>query len=119
MIGGILFFVVEFKLGIPNHNNLAQLFLEFLCAYFLFPYTYSVLSRHLAAAEQNNRLNFAGLRIYGLLTDLTQFKFYSYNPSTKKFCFDETILINNRRTGAFSDMIDGPGNSPQQFLRAD
>ena len=43
MIGGILFFVVEFKLNCPNNDNLAQLFLELLCAYFL-SYKYSVLT---------------------------------------------------------------------------
>jgi hypothetical protein len=31
MIGGILFFVLEMKLGILDSDNLAQLFLEFLC----------------------------------------------------------------------------------------
>ena len=35
MIGGVLFFVIEFKLDRPNVHNLAQLFLELLCAYFL------------------------------------------------------------------------------------
>ncbi|KAM6503869.1 hypothetical protein JOM56_000812 [Amanita muscaria] len=89
MIGGILFCVIEFKLGIPSHNDLAQLFLELV-----------------SAAEQNNQLNFAGLRIYGLLTNLAQFKFYSYNPTTKQFCYDENISINNRRIAAFYDMID-------------
>ena len=38
MIGAILF-VMEFKLGIQNENILAQLFLELLCAYFLFIHT--------------------------------------------------------------------------------
>jgi hypothetical protein len=33
MIGGILFFVIELKLDRLSKNNLAQLFLEFLCAY--------------------------------------------------------------------------------------
>ena len=32
MIGGILVFVIEVKLGKPSSNNLAQLFLELLCA---------------------------------------------------------------------------------------
>jgi hypothetical protein len=35
MIGGDLFFVIEFKFGTPNHHSLAQLFLELICAYFL------------------------------------------------------------------------------------
>lgn len=69
--------------------------------------SYSLLSRYPAAAEENKLIDFAGLRIYGLLTDLTQFKFYSYNPLAKKFCFDERILVNVTRAIAFSDMIDG------------
>ena len=32
MIGGILFFIIEFKLGMPDANALAQLFLGLLCA---------------------------------------------------------------------------------------
>ena len=70
-------------------------------------YTYLVLSRHLAAAEMNKDANFEGLRIYGLLTDLSQFRFYSYDPDTLQFCFDETIAIDNKRTGALFDMVDG------------
>ena len=35
MIGGTLLFVVEFKLGMPDANALAQLFLELLCEFFL------------------------------------------------------------------------------------
>jgi len=89
MIGGILFFIIEFKFGVPDDHNLAQLFLELL-----------------SGAEQNSTLKFAGLRIYGLLTDLILFKFYSYDPANEQFCIDETIVINNKRIGAFSDMID-------------
>lgn len=32
MIGGILFFIIEAKLDKPSSNNLAQLFLDLLCA---------------------------------------------------------------------------------------
>jgi hypothetical protein len=78
-------------------------------------YTYLILSRYLAAAEMNKELDFAGLRIYGLLTDLTQFKFYSYDPSTSQFYFDETILVENKRTSAFFDMVDGLCISPLQY----
>ena len=31
MIGGIIFFVIELKLGYEGHDNVAQLFLELLC----------------------------------------------------------------------------------------
>ncbi|KAF8239902.1 hypothetical protein L208DRAFT_1235683 [Tricholoma matsutake] len=89
MIGGILFFIIEFKLGMPDGNPLAQLFLEFL-----------------SAAEANKSIDFKGLRIYGLLTNLIEFKFYSYDPSTEQFCFDETIFINIQRTIAFADMMN-------------
>jgi len=55
----------------------------------------------------NKKLKFRGLRVYGLLTDLLQFKFYSYNPPTETFCFDETLLVEIRRTKSLSDMVDG------------
>ena len=31
MIGGVLFFVIEMKLGCEGQDNVAQLFLELLC----------------------------------------------------------------------------------------
>jgi len=61
----------------------------------------------------NKSIDFKGLRIYGLLT-LIQFKFYSYDPIINQFCFDEKIIINNKRTDAFSDMMDGPYFSPRR-----
>lgn len=67
----------------------------------------------------NKSINFKGLRIYGLLTDLIQFKFYSYDPTTNQFCFDETIIINNKRIDASSDMMDGPYFSLRLLLRVD
>jgi len=60
----------------------------------------------------NKTLDFAGLRIYGLITDLVQFKFYSYDPSTKQFSFDELMIVANKRVPASSDMIDGLCISP-------
>ena len=60
-----------------------------------------------AAAKINSEIDFDGLRIYGLLTDAYKFSFYSYDPKNKKFCFDEEILISNKRPGALVDMIDG------------
>jgi hypothetical protein len=35
MVGGVLFFVIEFKPDRPTKHNLVQLLLELLCAYFL------------------------------------------------------------------------------------
>jgi hypothetical protein len=70
-------------------------------------FAYLVLSQPPAAAEMNSSDDFAGLCIYGLLTDFGLFNFYSYDPNTKQFCFDETIINNYRRADACSDMIDG------------
>ena len=67
----------------------------------------------------NKSINLKGLRIYGLLTDLVQFKFCSYDPATNQFCFDETIIINVKRTDAFSDMMDGAYLSQWQLFRVD
>jgi hypothetical protein len=55
----------------------------------------------------NKKLKFSGLRVYGLLTDLQQFKFYSYDPSTETFFYDDTLLVELRRTKSLSDMVDG------------
>jgi hypothetical protein len=60
-----------------------------------------------AAAKANKGIDFTGLRVYGLLTDTIQFKFYSYEPTTEQFCYDETIYSDATRTSAFSKMIDG------------
>jgi len=53
------------------------------------------------------KVDFANLRIYGLLTDLIDFHFYSYDPLAKKFAFDETLVVNITRDVAFTDMIPG------------
>ena len=67
----------------------------------------------------NKTLDFAGLRVYGLLTDLSQFTFYSYDPSTKQFFFDEFMVVANKRIPAYSDMIEGLCISPLCSHRPD
>ncbi|KAF9509088.1 hypothetical protein BS47DRAFT_1301961, partial [Hydnum rufescens UP504] len=88
MIGGFMFLIVEFKLDMPKDHSLAQLFLELL-----------------SAAEMNKELSFKNLRVYGLLTDFLQFRFYSYDPFQAKFCMDEIITIGSERVQALSRMI--------------
>ncbi|KAF8816310.1 hypothetical protein BYT27DRAFT_7277196 [Phlegmacium glaucopus] len=88
MIGGIFFFIAEFKLDISLEDNVAQLFVEIL-----------------AAAKANEKVDFVNLRIYGLLTDLIDFRFYSYNPLTKEFASDDRLMVNITRDAAFIDMI--------------
>lgn len=82
------FFIAEFKLDISLEDNVAQLFVEIL-----------------AAAKANEKVDFANLRIYGLLTDLIDFHFYSYDPPAKEFAFDKTLVVNITRDVAFTDMI--------------
>lgn len=65
------------------------------------------MSWYPAAAKANKKMDFANLRIYGLLTDLIDFHFYSYNPLTETFAFDETLVVNITRDVAFTDMIPG------------
>lgn len=107
MIGGVLFFIIEFKLILPDANALAQLFLALLCAWFLFVHECALVELYSAAAKENTTIEFAGLRIYGLLTNAVTFAFYSYDPITRKFCFDETIIIANKRPSSLVDMVDG------------
>ncbi|KAI0282488.1 hypothetical protein BGY98DRAFT_912213 [Russula aff. rugulosa BPL654] len=88
VIGGILFFVIEVKQDKPTNNNMAQLFLEFL-----------------SAANLNKDSNFEGLRVYGVLTNLTRFAFFSYDPMSNTFCRDEEIFIDILRDGFASGMM--------------
>ncbi|KAI0298866.1 hypothetical protein BC826DRAFT_967215 [Russula brevipes] len=88
MIGGTLFFVIEAKFDEPYCNNFARLFLEFL-----------------ATAKENQKITFEGLRIYGILTDLGSFSFYSYDPKSNTFCEDDAIVVGNLRDKFLSDMI--------------
>jgi len=82
MIGGILFFVIELKLGCLAQDNIAQLFLELLCKLeFLF----------LSYAERIQRLHV--------------FHFYSYDQSERKFAFDETLQAGGARETSMADMI--------------
>ena len=107
MIGGILFLIIEFKLNTPDANALAQLFLALLCAWFLFAHDCAVLKLYPAAAEENKKITFDKLRVYGLLTNAVVFDFHSYDPITKQFCFDERMLISPVRSDALAGMVNG------------
>jgi hypothetical protein len=60
-----------------------------------------------AAAKQNMTIDFAGLRIYGLLSNAITFRFYSYDPISTDFCLDEAIIILNKRPNSLVDMAEG------------
>jgi hypothetical protein len=60
-----------------------------------------------AAAEMNKDAKSEGLCVHGLLTDLTSFCFYSYNPVQKRFAFDEMLVANTKREAFIRDMMHG------------
>jgi hypothetical protein len=55
----------------------------------------------------NKEEDFEGLRVYGVLTNLQQFSFYSYDPTVDKFYGDDDIFLDTRRDGFLSGMIHG------------
>jgi hypothetical protein len=63
---------------------------------------------HYAAADKVNKpVDFEGLRVYGVLTNLTRFAFYSYDPISNTFCRDDEIFVETLRDGFSSGMIHG------------
>lgn len=64
-----------------------------------------ILIHYTATAEANKETDFEGLRIYGVLTNLTRFAFYSYEPISKTFCEDEELFVETLRDGFSSGMI--------------
>jgi hypothetical protein len=52
---------------------------------------------HTAAAAENVTVDYANLRVYGLLTNSTKFEFYSYDPVEKQFSLDEEFSLETRR----------------------
>ena len=48
-----------------------------------------------AAAERNSQYDFKSLKVYGLLSDFSQYYFYTYDPKTKKFFKNEEMKISD------------------------
>jgi hypothetical protein len=65
------------------------------------------IEHHTAAAKVNKQADFEGLRVYGVLTNLTRFAFYSYDPISNIFCHDIEIFVETLRDGFLSGMIHG------------
>ncbi|KAH9894747.1 hypothetical protein C8Q73DRAFT_789948 [Cubamyces lactineus] len=87
-IGDALFFVIEVKLLAPQEErNAAQLFMELLSA---------------ARSNQDTRRK---VRVYGLLTDLSRFAFFSYDPVRQRFAFDEEFVADGPREQFLTRMI--------------
>ena len=74
MIGGIIFFMTEMKLGYKRQDNFHNYSLSYFAS--LNSHYWVILSLHAAVAEMNKTADFEGLHNYGLLTDLQIFHFY-------------------------------------------
>lgn len=69
-----------------------------------------MLSLYTAMARRNEHAKFKSMRVYGLLTDLRDFYFYSYDQSQREFTFDETVKVRSFRGDRevfMADMIRG------------
>lgn len=118
MAGGILFFVIESMSNKPSNSNLAQLFLELLCASSSPWSMCTCTEHHTATAKANKQADLEGLRVYGILTNLNRYSFYSYDPISNKFCQDDEIFVGTLRDGFLSDMIYGMCLISWKFLEA-
>jgi hypothetical protein len=74
---------------------------------------------HTAAAAENGTVDFTNLRVYGLLTDLTKFGFYSYDPVKKQFSLDEEFSLETRRNHYCFGMIHGIFNAVKKVVTID
>ncbi|KAJ6469593.1 hypothetical protein C8R47DRAFT_1222924 [Mycena vitilis] len=93
LLGNVLFLVVELKqIVIGRANYVAQLFAELF-----------------SASELNKRAGFERLLVYGLLTDLTSFQFFAFDPVSRTFYRDlqpeVTIVVSPSREGFLEGMI--------------
>ncbi|KAJ7213604.1 hypothetical protein GGX14DRAFT_619159 [Mycena pura] len=77
IVGNILFLVIELKACFDNmERNVAHLFAELY-----------------SASKMNGDVGFESLTVYGLLTDLGTFQFYSFNPISKTFYRNSKIVV--------------------------
>ncbi|KZV74310.1 hypothetical protein PENSPDRAFT_682097 [Peniophora sp. CONT] len=88
--GPSFLFVVELKvLMAQKPAYVAQLFLELL-----------------SAAKENSLDKFGSMqRVYGILTDLDAYHFYSYDPATERFAFDCTMPVFGGREEKLARMV--------------
>ena len=74
---------------------------------------------HTAAAAENGTIELANLTVYGLLTDLAIFEFYSYDPVEKQFYLDEKLYLDIRRDYFCFGMIHGSFNAVKKVAIID
>jgi hypothetical protein len=76
---------------------------------------YVYIEHYTAAAKVNKQADFEGLRVYGILTNLTRFAFYSYHPTSKTFSQDGEMFVELLRDGFSSGMIRGTSLFRERF----
>ncbi|KDR68292.1 hypothetical protein GALMADRAFT_1354771 [Galerina marginata CBS 339.88] len=92
VIEGAVFIIIELKhllTGAPFADYVAQLFLAIL-----------------SAVNRNSKYDLNTLKVHGLLSDFTTFKFFKYDPKTKIFFNDETLSVGPSREHVCTDMIE-------------
>lgn len=87
-------------------SNVAQLFSELYCKH---PFVGWFLAQAGTAAawQMNHAAGFGSLVVYGLLTDLGSFHFFSFDPVTTTFYRDGKIMVNQKRGDFLHDMMEG------------
>ncbi|KAH9887284.1 hypothetical protein C8Q73DRAFT_259164 [Cubamyces lactineus] len=65
----------------------------------------ALLFEQLISAAQDTQPSASQVRIYGLLTDRTRFAFFSYDPSQRRFSFDQEYLASGPREQYLTRLI--------------
>jgi hypothetical protein len=67
----------------------------------------------IAAAKRNADDDIGqNMRVHGLLTDLSDFRFYSYDPVDRRFAIDGHFMVGGDRRARLRSMV--PGEYPVQ-----
>jgi hypothetical protein len=61
-----------------------------------------------AVANRNEQVHGKmDIPVHGLLTDLTRFIFFSFDPTAPKFLYNEELSVGNNREGYLGRMVGG------------
>lgn len=108
--GNVMFLVVELKVAQVEKCMANSVLNYYVRLKYPGP---SMLRGTPAVASVNQKAGIGNLRVYGLITNLSVFEFYSYDPTGKQVFFDSAIIANNKRDDFTSDMIESSGLSAE------